>query len=82
MKGNDLDQNSATNSNDQDVSEGIGVLSQYIGLGIELPAAIAIGTFSGLWIGSFFGYRNTGALIGLCFGLAAAVRSFLRIIRL
>ncbi|HPQ41369.1 MAG TPA: AtpZ/AtpI family protein [bacterium] len=59
-----------------------GRMGVYAGLGIELPAAILIGVFLGMWIGSFWNRQDTGAVIGLGFGIAAAVRSMLRVFRI
>lgn len=56
-------------------------VARFAGLGIELPASILIGVLGGMWIGSFWGYKTAGAIIGLCFGVAAAVRTLIRISR-
>lgn len=58
---------------------GWGLLTVYAGLGIEIPAAILIGVLVGAWIGARWNHRDIGALIGLGFGIGAAVRSTMKV---
>jgi len=81
LRNKDFDVDNKNNLKDKN-PEGIGSFSQYIGLGIELPLSIAIGIFSGMWVGSCFGHKNAGALVGLFLGLGAAILSFVRVIRI
>jgi len=80
MRSTGDDPHRADEDNDADVSL-VAVTRQYAHyatVGIMFPVAIALGFFGGYLIDRWLGTIPLFALVGLCFGVAAAIRNLLQ----
>ncbi len=53
-------------------TSGMGVMGEYMVIGVVFPVALVGGFFLGWWIGGFFGSETVGAFAGLGLGTVAA----------
>ncbi len=53
-------------------SSGMGVMGEYMVIGVVFPVALVGGFFLGWWLGGLFGSETAGAFTGLGLGTVAA----------
>jgi len=56
-------------------------IGSYATVGLDLSLSILVGLFGGRWLDRKLGTGGCLIVVGLCFGIAAAVRSLLRALR-
>jgi len=65
----------------EDKRELIKILSKYSAFGIELALCVVIGLVAGIYLDKFFNTKPYLTIIFLLFGLAAAFKAVLRILK-